>query len=578
MRKTSRILAALFCVLMLISSVSAVSFAASKKPAATKKISTSVTATSIKLTWSKVSGASGYRVYQYKDKKWVAVKSSTTSNTYTVKSLIPATSYKFSVKTYKKSGGKTYWSDSKRITVKTAAVSNTKSVKATALDNCKVKLSWDKVSSAGGYVVYRYADGEWKKLKSTTATSYTVSGLNAKTTYKFLVKTYLKASGKYYYSSGKSVSVKTGALSVGKVMEMDVVPTSDTVKLSWVSDGNITGYRVYMFDESVQKYNTLATIKTTEYTVKDLEGSMEYNFVVRPYAKSGSTTVWGDKYTVDTKTLLSAPGAITATVSGSEATVLWSASDNVDGYEIYLYDEREDSFTEFVDAVEDNYFTYTIPAGKKVTLGVLAYSENENGKIDRSSVRSITLGGANYYKNIFKTGQYGFTTEIEGYDTDIYYKNGNTHVRTVMPISDGLDADCKIIYNKSKDKTIALMSITGFGGFYCNDIEAIAGSEMDLSSVDAYNVRFTKSEPVSETVITEITYGDKTLISECYEDKDGNTVIFYFEDGKIVKHDIIRPDGTVDSLIVRNVSSSVSDSKFNVTPPWNYINIDSFIS
>ena len=91
MRKTSRILAALFCVLMLISSVSAVSFAASKKPAATKKISTSVTATSIKLTWSKVSGASGYRVYQYKDKKWVAVKSSTTSNTYTVKSLIPAT-------------------------------------------------------------------------------------------------------------------------------------------------------------------------------------------------------------------------------------------------------------------------------------------------------------------------------------------------------------------------------------------------------------------------------------------------------------------------------------------------------
>ena len=95
-------------------------------------------------------------------------------------------------------------------------------------------------------------------------------------------------------------------------------------------------------------------------------------------------------------------------------------------------------------------------------------------------------------------------------------------LHSVMPISDGLDADCKIIYNKSKDKTIALMSITGFGGFYCNDIEAIAGSEMDISSVDAYNARFTKSEPTSETVITEITYGDKTLISECYEDKDGN--------------------------------------------------------
>ena len=576
MRKTSRILAVIFCVLMMLTSVSAVSMAAAKV-AATKKISTSATATSIKLTWSKVKGATGYRVYQYKDKKWVTVKKSTTGNTYTAKSLKPATSYKFSVKAYKKSGSKTYWSDSKRITVKTAAVSNTKSVKATALDNCKVKLSWDKVSGAGGYVVYKNVDGEWKKVKSTTSTSYTVPNLSAKTTYKFLVKTYLKASGKYYYSSGKSVSIKTSALTVGKVTSVDATPASDSVKLSWIGDGNITGYRVYMFDDAVQKYNTVATIKDTEYTVKNLAGLTEYNFSVKPYAKSGSTTVWGESFRLDTKTLLGAPAAITATVTDSEATILWSASDNVDGYEIYLYDEDEESYTEFVDAVEENAFVYTIPAGKKVTLGVLAYKENENGKTDRSSVRSITLGGANYYKNIFKTGQYSFTTGIEGYDTDIYYKNGNTHVRTVMPVSDGINADCRIIYNKSKDKTIALMSITGFGGFYCSDIEAIAGSDMDLSSVDAYNERFTQSEPVGEGVITEVVYSDRILISESYVDKDGNTVIFYFDNGEIVKHDVIKADGTIDSLDIKNVSGSVSDKKFDVTPPWNYINIDSFL-
>ena len=576
MRKTSRILAVIFCILMMLTSVSAVSMAAAKV-AATKKISTSATATSIKLTWSKVKGATGYRVYQYKDKKWVTVKKSTTGNTYTAKSLKPATSYKFSVKAYKKSGSKTYWSDSKRITVKTAAVSNTKSVKATALDNCKVKLSWNKVSGAGGYVVYKNVDGEWKKVKSTTSTSYTVSNLSAKTTYKFLVKTYLKASGKYYYSSGKSVSVKTSALTVGKVTSVDATPASDSVKLSWIGDGNITGYRVYMFDDAVQKYNTVATIKDTEYTVKNLAGLTEYNFSVKPYAKSGSTTVWGESFRLDTKTLLGAPAAITATVTDSEATILWSASDNVDGYEIYLYDEDEESYTEFVDAVEENAFVYTIPAGKKVTLGVLAYKENENGKTDRSSVRSITLGGANYYKNIFKTGQYSFTTGIEGYDTDIYYKNGNTHVRTVMPVSDGINADCRIIYNKSKDKTIALMSITGFGGFYCSDIEAIAGTDMDLSSVDAYNLRFTESEPAGESVITEVVYSDRILISESYVDKDGNTVIFYFDNGEIVKHDVIKADGTIDSLDIKNVSGSVSDKKFDVTPPWNYINIDSFL-
>lgn len=576
MRKTSRILAVIFCVLMMLTSVSAVSMAAAKV-AATKKISTSTTATSIKLTWSKVSGASGYRVYQYKDKKWVTVKKSTTGNTYTAKSLKPATTYKFSVKAYKKSGSKTYWSDSKRITVKTAAVSNTKSVKATALDNCKIKLSWDKVSGAGGYVVYKQVDGEWKKVKSTTSTSYTVSNLSAKTSYKFLVKTYLKVSGKYYYSSGKSITKKTGALSVGKVTSVDATPASDSVHLSWIGDGNITGYRVFVFDDAVQKYKTVATIKDTEYTVTNLLGFTEYNFSVKPYAKSGSTTVWGESFRLDEKTLLGAPGSISATVTGSEATILWAASDNVDGYEIYLYDEKEESYTDFVDSVEDNTFVYTIPAGKKVTLGVLAYKENENGKTDRSSVRSITLGGADYYKNIFKTGQYSFTTEIEGYSTDIYYKNGSTQVHTVMPVSDGINADCKLIYNKSKDKSIALMSITSFGGFYCSDIEAIAGSDMDITSVDAYNTRFTQSEPEGESIVTEVVYSDRVLITESYTDKDGNTAIFYFENGEIIKHDIIKADGTIDSLEIKNVSGSVSDSKFNVTPPWNYINIDSFL-
>lgn len=581
MRKTSRFIAFIFCVMMLLTSFSAVSFAASKNPAATKKISTSVTATSIKLTWSKVSGASGYRVYQYKDKKWVAIKSETTSNTYTIKSLKPATSYKFAVKTYKKSGGKTYWSDSKKITVKTAALSNTKTLKAGALENCKVKLTWDKVSGAGGYVIYKQVDGEWKKLKSTTSTSYTVTGLSAKTSYKFLVKTYLKVSGKYYYSSGKSVNIKTGALSVGKITWVDAVPTSDSVNLTWGGEGNITGYRVFMFDDAVQKYNTLATQKTTSYTVKNLDSFTEYNFSVKPYAKSGSTTVWGESFRIDTKTLIGSLTSVTATVTDGVAVLNWNPVENVDGYEIYLYDEDDEGFTDFIETVEDTTYSYQIPANKKIQIGVLAIKENANGKIDRSSVKSLVLGGSTYYKNIFKTGQYSFKTDIDGNETEIFFKNGNVQVRTIMPVSDGINADCRVIYNKSKDKAIALMSITGFGGFYCSNIEGIAGSEMDLTAVDSYNERFTKSEPVGEIMITEVSFGDKTLVTESYEVADGSTAIYYYEEGSIVRHDIIRADGSIDSIDVRNVKTSVSDKLFEVSEAYyflnGYINIDSFI-
>ena len=104
MRKISKALALVFCILMLVSSVGAVSFAASKKPAATKKISTTVSDTAIKLTWSKVSGATGYVVYYSYEKngtykKLDAVKNTTT---FSVKNLTAGKGIFFKVRAYKK--------------------------------------------------------------------------------------------------------------------------------------------------------------------------------------------------------------------------------------------------------------------------------------------------------------------------------------------------------------------------------------------------------------------------------------------------------------------------------------------
>ena len=62
----------------------------------------------VKLNWQKVSGATGYRVYIYKNSKWTAVKT-TTANTYTVTSLKPNREYSFRVRAYKKTSSKTVW-------------------------------------------------------------------------------------------------------------------------------------------------------------------------------------------------------------------------------------------------------------------------------------------------------------------------------------------------------------------------------------------------------------------------------------------------------------------------------------
>lgn len=76
-----------------------------KKVGKTKIGSTTRTSTSVTIPWSKVAGATRYRVY-YKEKgtsKYLFVKD-TTSLKYTIKGLKPATTYKFKVRAYKKVG------------------------------------------------------------------------------------------------------------------------------------------------------------------------------------------------------------------------------------------------------------------------------------------------------------------------------------------------------------------------------------------------------------------------------------------------------------------------------------------
>ena len=168
---------------------------------------------SIKLTWTAVSGAVGYRVYQYNEKtgKWETLIKSTKSTTHTFKSLDAGTTYKYSVKPYGKDG-ETIWGDSTRITVSTKPAKPSLTSADSASKNT-VTLKWNKVTGATGYVIYYKTskNGSYKKLTSTKSNTYTVSKLTSGKYCYFTIKAYIKTSDGYIYSdssSAKTVYVK----------------------------------------------------------------------------------------------------------------------------------------------------------------------------------------------------------------------------------------------------------------------------------------------------------------------------------------------------------------------------------
>ncbi len=176
-------------------------------PGKTSKISAAQGTDYIKLSWKKVTGATGYRVYQYNSKtgKYES-KKTLTGTSYTVKKLKAGTTYKFAVKAYTKDGG-TIWAASS-VSFKTCTKPANPAPTATSSGG-KVTIKWSKVTGATGYVIYMQNEsGNYNKLGSTKNTSYTKKSLKKGKTYYFRVRAYKTLDGKNIYGGYKTVKIK----------------------------------------------------------------------------------------------------------------------------------------------------------------------------------------------------------------------------------------------------------------------------------------------------------------------------------------------------------------------------------
>lgn len=160
-----------------------------------------------KLSWKAVSGAKKYWVYRSTDGVNFKYWDSTTKTTYTNKGAASGTKYYYRVKAVAVVNGNNVAS----------ANSSTKSLMTTlakpsvsiTTSGGKPKLTWNAVTSADKYYIYRSTDGKnFKYWESTTKTYYTNTGAKKNTRYYYKVKA-VCASNSYANSAQSStVSIK----------------------------------------------------------------------------------------------------------------------------------------------------------------------------------------------------------------------------------------------------------------------------------------------------------------------------------------------------------------------------------
>lgn len=262
------------------------SAASAKKLSKVTGLKASSGVSSVSLSWKKVSGAAGYNVCRYDTakKKYVSV-ASVTGTKATVKKLQSATTYRFAVRAYKKSGKKTVYGAFSSQAIVATCPKKVSGLKAARTEN-SVTLKWNTQSGVTGYAVYRY-DAAKKKYVSAGKTkedSLTVKGLKKGTAYYFTVKAYVTANKTNYYSAA-SDKLKVQTLKSGyKISRYHKI----------VSGGKYTVEAVMKDTGSSESIPLTMAYKNGDFAMKSKVEGIEARIV--HYAKSGKTYIVLDQF------------------------------------------------------------------------------------------------------------------------------------------------------------------------------------------------------------------------------------------------------------------------------------------
>ena len=290
-------------------------------------LTATVSGDSVELNWDAASDADSYNVYRDG-----SLLSSVSGNSFTDSGLADGT-YLYEV-TAVNVNGESASKASVSATVYTALPNTPTNLTATVSGD-SVALSWDAVSDATSYNVYRGGG----LLSSVSSNSFTDSGL-ADGTYLYEV-TAVNVNGESTSKASVSATVYTALPNTPTNLTATV--SGDSVALSWDTASDATSYNVY------RDGSFLSSVSGNSFSDSGLADAT-YLYEVTSVSDNGeSTSKASVSATIDTAPP-NAPTGLSATVNGDSVTLTWEAVSDATSYNVY----RDGSF---LSSVSSNSFS-----------------------------------------------------------------------------------------------------------------------------------------------------------------------------------------------------------------------------
>ena len=259
--------------------------------------------TSVKVTWTTVSGADGYELWRSTTpndpNSWSRAKSilSGTTDRYTNQGLTVGVTYYYKIRSFVlDKDGERVCSDFSAVDYMPAAV-----VFDGPYSNAtyRIRLRWNEIGGSHGYQIWRLdGDGTWRIVKTLGdkgntltndqggTTAYSNAGLTAGGQYTYRMRAFrITSDGRKVfgaYSEDITVAVKPNAPTLSVTC-----PKSGRAKLEWNAVNGAAGYQIWMSTSPNGGFQIVKSItnSATTYTKNDLVPGKTYYFQIRAYAE-----------------------------------------------------------------------------------------------------------------------------------------------------------------------------------------------------------------------------------------------------------------------------------------------------
>ena len=317
-----------------------------------------ITPDDVKLTWSAVVNATGYKIYEITEGQLIS-HGTVTTNSYTINDL-PEGTYTYVVSTLSANGES---GPGAPITVNVAYPTMAAPTLTYTLQNVNdINLSWTTSQNAEEYKVYQIGlNGEYTLVTTVKGKTYTISNA-PEGDFTYAVTSFNSKYGESPISNTVSVTSVHPEMVAPTNLAYTIANVND-LTLKWTASSNATGYNVYQIIDGQKVLKSTVTGTSVTYTNTP---SGEYVYEVHSVSSRFGESAEGSQITVTVGSVTMLPPlSVTYTIANlNDLTLKWDAVTNATSYKVY---QIIDGQKVLKSTVTGTRVTYTnIPSGEYV--------------------------------------------------------------------------------------------------------------------------------------------------------------------------------------------------------------------